>query len=296
MQRQFLRFHTAMFAAILGISLLVTGPSAVEAQERLPGDDIVRPWGQGIAPVFEGWYPNPDGDGYYVSFGYLNRNAEEIVDIPVGTSNFVDPEDLNGVQPTHFETRRHYGWFAVLVPEDFVEDQTANVLWTIDFRGERYEIPGRVTNPNYEIDAMYQAATGITPPIVTLEPDGEEIRGPHGNDPVDRTVSVGDPLEITVWAEDESWYGAPAVAGGELEPHTVTLRYYTYAGPGDISFDRDNIEIEPQEDLTEATNTATFSEPGVYRVYVRANNEGLVGAGQEQCCWTNVYFDVTVEE
>lgn len=296
MQRQSLRSHTAFFATILAMSLLLAGPTAVEAQERLPGDDTVRPWGQGVAPIFEGWYPDPEGNGYYISFGYLNRNAEEIVEIPVGASNFIEPESYNGVQPTHFETRRHYGWFAVRVAEDYVDDQDASVVWTIDFRGEDYEIPGRVINPNYEIDAMYQAATGITPPIVTLEQGGDEIRGPHGNEPVTRTASVGEPLELTVWAEDESWYGAPAVGGGELEPHTLTLRYYKYSGPGDISFDQDNIQIEPQDELTEATNTATFSEPGQYRVYVRANNESITGAGQEQCCWTNVYFDVTVEE
>lgn len=299
MQHMSVREHTGIISAACGLAVAVlafAAPAEAIAQERLPGDDVVRPWGQGVAPVFEGWYEDPDGEGYYISFGYLNRNAEEIVDIPHGPENFVEPESFNGRQPTHFETRRHYGWFVVHVAPDFVEDADASVTWTIDFRGEEYAIPGRTTNPNYEIDAMFQPATGITPPTLMFEQDGEEIRGPHGVEPITRTVSVGEPLEVTMWTEDESWYGAPAVGGGELEPHTLTVRYYKYRGPGEVTFDQDNIRIEPQDEATEVANTATFSEPGQYTVYIRANNESLTGAGQEQCCWTNAYVDVTVEE
>ena len=35
--------------------------------------------GQTVTPVFEGWYRNPDGT-FSISFGYFNRNAEEVVD------------------------------------------------------------------------------------------------------------------------------------------------------------------------------------------------------------------------
>jgi hypothetical protein len=44
--------------------------------------------GQNVAPVFEGWERNPDGT-FSMVFGYLNRNYEEEVDIPVGPANSV---------------------------------------------------------------------------------------------------------------------------------------------------------------------------------------------------------------
>ena len=44
--------------------------------------------GQNIAPIFEGWERNPDGS-YNMVFGYLNRNYEEEVDIPIGTENSI---------------------------------------------------------------------------------------------------------------------------------------------------------------------------------------------------------------
>jgi len=44
--------------------------------------------GQNVAPVFEGWERNPDGT-YSLVFGYLNRNYEEQVDIPLGSENSV---------------------------------------------------------------------------------------------------------------------------------------------------------------------------------------------------------------
>ena len=44
--------------------------------------------GQNVAPTFEGWEHNPDGT-YSLVFGYLNRNYEEEVDIPLGSENTV---------------------------------------------------------------------------------------------------------------------------------------------------------------------------------------------------------------
>ena len=56
--------------------------------------------GQNVAPIFEGWEHNTDGT-YSMVFGYLNRNYEEEVDIPVGPNNTVNPGGDRG-QPEHF--------------------------------------------------------------------------------------------------------------------------------------------------------------------------------------------------
>src|SRR4029450_494864 len=94
--------------------------------------------GQTVSPAFEGWYKNADGT-FSLSFGYYNRNAEEIVDIPIGPNNFIEPGDQNQGQPTEVQPRRHWGVFAVKVPASVRPDQT--VTWTLKFRGATYAIP-----------------------------------------------------------------------------------------------------------------------------------------------------------
>src|SRR5437870_2306162 len=76
--------------------------------------------GQNVAPVFEGWEHNPDGS-YNMVFGYLNRNYEEELDIPVGPDNNVTLADSKGGsgdrgQPEHFYPRRQRFMFKVVVP------------------------------------------------------------------------------------------------------------------------------------------------------------------------------------
>ena len=125
--------------------------------------------GLSVTPAFEGWYGNPDGT-FSLSFGYFNRNREEIVEIPVGAANHIEPAGFDGVQPTSFHPQRHWGVFAVTVPADFGDQAT--VVWTIDFRGERYAIPGRL-HPDWEIDALDgEGETGNTPPVLAFAEGG----------------------------------------------------------------------------------------------------------------------------
>ena len=42
--------------------------------------------GQNVSPAYEGWEEDPDGSKYFV-FGYMNRNWEEELDVPVGPDN-----------------------------------------------------------------------------------------------------------------------------------------------------------------------------------------------------------------
>ena len=73
--------------------------------------------GETVTPAFEGWYENSDGT-LSLSFGYFNRNVEEVLEIPVGPNNFIEPGDPDQGQPTHFQPRRHWGVFVVRVPVD----------------------------------------------------------------------------------------------------------------------------------------------------------------------------------
>jgi hypothetical protein len=253
-----------------GLSLLLATGGTLEAQ-TLPLQPP-KPSGTGVSPVFEGWYKNADGT-FTLSFGYMNRNREEVVEIPIGPGNSVSPANLNPMVPTHFEPFRQYGVYTVKVPADWGDK---DVVWTIDFRGQRYAIPGRLRD-NYEIDALLAPASGETPPFMKVM-GSEEVRGPSGVTLGPLTAKVGQPLTIETFARDEH--------------SAITLRWYKYSGPGAVTFGQQQQPVA-KEGAT-ATNTVTFSAPGDYVVYVRANNSAVVSAGQEQCCWTNGYVKVTV--
>ena len=73
--------YIACCAAVLAAGLALPNPSA--AQVPL---GIRTASGLTVTPAYEGWYENADGT-FSLSFGYYNRNFEEIVDIPVGPGN-----------------------------------------------------------------------------------------------------------------------------------------------------------------------------------------------------------------
>ena len=60
--------------------------------------------GQGVTPAYEGWYANPDGT-FTLSFGYFNRNTDQVLEIPLGENNSIEPAEFDGMQPTRFEAR-----------------------------------------------------------------------------------------------------------------------------------------------------------------------------------------------
>ena len=272
-------------AAVAAICTVLVIPRPAAAQIPL---GVRTASGLSVTPAFEGWYRNPDGT-FSIAFGYFNRNIEEIVEIPVGAANYLEPADLDGVQPTRFHPKRHWGVFAVTVPADF-GDQL--VVWTIDFRGERYSIPGRL-HIDWEIDALDgEGETGNTPPVLAFVEGGPESAGPGGlwSEPL-QTV-VGTPVSVTVWARDDGRSrGNVARAGRTGAP--VTLTWFKHQGPGEVTFSEPTAEIPASGG--HATVTATFDEPGDYVLRARANDaSGVIAAGHAQCCWTNGFIRVTV--
>src|ERR1700730_10032743 len=109
----------------------------------------LRHWnGQGISPVYEGYDVNPDGS-FNMWFGYMNRNYEEELDIPVGPDNSFAPGEDRG-QPRHFVVRRHKDVFKVGVPKDF-GDRT--LVWTLRAHGQTAQVAGTL-NPVWMIDRL----------------------------------------------------------------------------------------------------------------------------------------------
>ncbi len=274
------------------LSLALAGPALGQAQEGFPlGPTPTR--GLPVSPFFEGWYQNPDGT-YTLSFGYFNQNTGEVLEIPLGQDNSIEPAIYGGMQPTHFPPvsyggfngRRERGVFAITVPADFAGK---DVIWTIRANGKVERVPGRVTSAAYELGHT-PMAMGSRPPSIRFDSDGLLGRGPEGV--VARSqlsTSVGSPLELTFWAADDESQrdGGPVPLG---------MTWVKHQGPGEVTFSARTGSI-PVDGDGMATTTATFSAPGEYMLRVRVDNHRARDSSPaDQCCWTNGYVKVTVTE
>ena len=250
-----------------------------------------RPWtgsvlvesGGSVIPIYDGWYPNPDG-GYTLCFGYYTVNWGEDVTIPRGPNNFVEPSEYDGTQPDFFERiperpfsyRRRYCVFPVVVPESFTEDD--RVTWTLQRgREEALSVPGKLVIA-YRLDEPTSPGRGDIAPGVRMEVDGQEAAGRNGMFVGPMNARVGEPLELTAWVnhpEEEVWVG-----------------WAKQNGPGSVEFSEQNTIIDPS--TRTATTTARFDQPGTYLLRVQSIDDP-VEAFEFHCCWTNVYIDVIVE-
>src|SRR6201986_2582378 len=88
--------------------------------------------GQDVVPAFEGWEKNSDGS-FNMVFGYMNRNYEEEIDLPVGADNMIEPGPTDQGQPTHFYVRRQQFVFKVRVPKDWGKK---DLIWTLRVNGK----------------------------------------------------------------------------------------------------------------------------------------------------------------
>lgn len=316
--------HPIMLGTVIA-ALACGGWTGLEAQERVPGwgrvappgghqNDLqlLRPTGGPVVPIFEGWYRNPDGT-YQLCFGYLNTNTTEVLEIPIGRDNTVEPEEFNGFQPTHFLPvppggRRHYCVFSTTVPEDWGD---RDLVWTLrdpsdHGEGQTYSSPGRLRFEAYHLEEPLQESRRRVAPRVKLDPDGSEAMGRTPVNLGSFEVAVGEPLPLTVQVRRDNPFNDDDRMG-------ITLRPYKYHGPGVVTFEvvgeqsraddgRILIEPEPWLEAINAWGAATmvvrFAAPGSYRLLLQAYNDsgGRIQPSDFEffCCWTNALVDVTV--
>ena len=274
---------------VAGLALVVLGGSlSIPLSAQLPLTSA-KASGQSVSPAYEGWYRNPDGT-YTLSFGYYNRNTNEVVEIPIGKNNFVSPGAPNQGQPSEFQPRRNWGVFGVKVPADFGKKE---VVWTLTFRDVTYAIPGSL-HQNWQIDALEgEAGSGNTPPALRFSESGAEGRGPFGMTEGPVAATAGKPVALTVWAKDDGKGATSVASSGRGTPAPVTLAWFKHQGPGKVAFEPATGRIAAAGG--QATSNATFGAPGEYVVRVRANDSAVAGAGHAQCCWTNGFLKVTVK-
>jgi hypothetical protein len=271
---------------------LATAAAALLAQQQL----LVEPphdSGQSVTGAYEGWFPNADGT-FTLLFGYFNRNFKEVLDIPIGPDNRVEPGGPDQGQPTHFLTRRQWGVFTVTVPKDF---GTKKLTWTLTANGKTTQIPGSL-DPLWEVQP-FKDATGNTPPYLGFALEGPFVNGPRGQS-VNRSATSGTPLELPVWTADDA-----NTIPGATRPRTpaVILGWSKFRGPGQVTFSTERPSIEAGEVkgpgrntfTGKATTTATFSVPGEYVLRVVANDWSGDGGRGFQCCWTNAQVRVSVK-
>jgi hypothetical protein len=158
-----------------------------------------------VAPYFDGYYQNEDGT-WTLSFGFMNRNEEDLIEIPLGENNFIEPAQYDGDQPTSFPVvsypgfggPRERGAFGVIVPADF----EGEVWWTLTTDGYTTKVPGRLHAPERAItfESAYGLSTtpqaeGSLRPTLTFTEGGDPYWGLHGIEhPRHFTTEVGEPI------------------------------------------------------------------------------------------------------
>ena len=269
--------------------------------------------GLNVYPAFEGWYQNPDGT-YTLLIGYYNRNKKQLLDVPIGPQNRIEPGGPDQGQPTHFLVGRGWGTTAIKVPKDFGDKK---LTWTLTTNGKTVQgIFG--LQKGYQIEPFLDAAMGNKPPTLAFEPNTKGNTGPPPPLAQAHAVSgtAGEPIALTVFYTDDGHEetptggaaapppapapGAPAApgvaagggGGGFQRPPRQSVTMSKFRGPGDVKFD-DNTPTIGKDG--KATATATFSAPGEYVIRVEGNDSSGVGGGGFQCCWTTVFVKVSVK-
>ena len=251
-------------AGVLAFAVILT--LAAHAQIRYSS-------GLNAAPVFEGWQKNSDGSISMV-FGYLNRNFEEQLDVPVGADNLCDPAPTDCGQPTHFLPRRQRFVFSVKRPADWPKDR--KLLWVVTSNGKTDTARGSLV-PEMEIDngtISENAGIGILsqgnrPPTVVTGSQPQTVILPSR-----ATISVmftddGIPKPPGEGATAGASPVVPANASAEVlaalerRKPGVRIRWVHYRGPGNVEFEPQNVPPVYGKPA-EITSNVRFSAPGTY--------------------------------
>jgi hypothetical protein len=281
-------FVAALVTAILAGSSATLKSQAGGRVGELPlMIENLRPSGQPVIPIFDGWYQRPDGT-HDLCFAYFSLNLQEELDIPVGPDNFVEPKEFNGNQPTHFHPvpagyRRHYCAFVVNVPKDFAKRR---VVWTLRRDGQSYSVPGHIERREYILENSYMRSEDrVAPSVQFIAPtESKPVRGRQWNLAGPAIAIAGTPVELRLSVTDAE----PAPTEGERK---FDVYWYLHSGPsGNVTF-RDKLVRLPNKGGGIATNLVTFAEPGDYVLRAVA----LDGDFFTHCCFTNSFLKVSVK-
>ena len=279
-----------VWSLLIGVSFL--GVSSSYAQRSYAS-------GQNIAPAYEGWERNGDGS-FNLVFGYMNRNWEEEIDIPIGPDNSFSPGTADRGQPLHFLPRRSRFVFRVRVPADFGEQE---LVWTLTSNGQTERAYGTLKRDYFIDDLVVQAnfgasgAAGATP---ESEPNEVPMLTVEGSST--RVVGIGDSLTLTAVVTDDGLPSARGLAAtsahstGRITTDSATglrMSWFVYRGGGQVTFDPPQTKVwedtregndspwspgwttPPAPEDSRWSTVVTFSEPGTYVLRALAHDGGL---------------------
>jgi hypothetical protein len=271
--------------------------------------------GESIYTAYEGWGPHKDGSNVLL-IGYMNRNREQTLDIPVGPNNRIEPGGPDYGQPTHFLTGRQYGVFAIPVPKDFGNKK---LTWTITANGRTTQVQFGLVPP-YWIDFFKNTSDGNEPPVIKFSENGPELTGPPLKSPqLTLSGTVGQPVPIKLWvrdqprttvfdpnppqrgrgrggdtagrgADDPAGRGADAAArgrggagggggggrGGGGPRGDVTIVWSKYRGPGEVKIE------EPQQALFNKGDAKLVMEAATTATFSAPGEYWIIATAQDQ--------------
>src|SRR3954463_10084160 len=181
--------------AIVSAIALVAVPAIAGAQSLSYNS------GQNVAPGYEGWEEDAAGTKYFL-FGYMNRNWEEEIDVPVGPANGFTPGTSDQGQPTHFLPRRNRFVFRVKVPASFTAKD--ELVWTLTTHGVTEKAFASLRE-DYKVDDVVKASeTGAlgagpsSPEVRANKPPVVKIAG-------SKTIEakVGQPVDLAALVTDD---------------------------------------------------------------------------------------------
>ena len=194
------------FRALVTTLALVVAPAVAGAQSLSYNS------GQNVAPGYEGWEEAADGSKYFL-FGYMNRNWEEELDVPIGPANGFTGQGTVAAdqgQPNRFLPRRNRFVFRVKVPATFTAKD--ELIWTLTTNGVTEKAYASLRE-DYKVDDVVKASetgalgAGSSSPEVRankvpiVKIDGEKTR----------TAKVGQPIDLAAVVTDD---GIPKRRGG----------------------------------------------------------------------------------
>src|SRR5688500_14049898 len=155
--------------------------------------------GQRVSPAFEVWEKHAAGS-FNMMFGYMSRNWEEEVHVPVGPDNNISPGLPDQGQPTHFLPRRNRFVFKVRVPADWGKKE---LIWTLTTKGKTERAYASLREDSL-VDNIVQASeqgalgAGISSPAIRAN-TAPELTIDTG----ERRAQVGQPLTLIALAKDD---------------------------------------------------------------------------------------------
>ncbi len=240
--------------------LFTAGLIRLDAQQpQFPGTQHTS--GQDVSPMFNGWARNPDGT-FTMYFGYLNRNSEEEVVVPIGPDNFFDLGNGDQGQPTHFfpgkGNRARQLWvFKIVVPKDWPKDK--RLVWTLINRGRTNQAKGWL-QPEWEV-----VKEGML--LGDYRNEFQQGDAPREYKP-SISVTAGPAQTITLPAT-ATFMATATVTGTDVRG--VRIQWIHYRGPGKVQF---NPPVSPPVKGSPVTSETkvSFSAPGNYRIRALATD------------------------